>query len=238
MENDKYLLSTTILDYGSPCIQRIVADRCWARLDEKTKVTSIYNFVRDEIAFGYNIDDNISASEVLKDGFGQCNTKSTLFMALLRAVGVPCRLHGFTIDKKLQKGAQTGLTYLLAPKEIVHSWVEVYFDGKWYVTEGIILDVQYLNGVQSRFSSCNGSFCGYGIATKNFRNPTIDWDGNDTYIQSEGIVRDFGVYDTPDEFYKEHRQNMTPLKKWLFLHIGRKSMNRNVRKMRGVNSVK
>ena len=68
-----------------------------------------------EIAFGYNTDDMISASEVLKDGYGQCNTKGTLFMALLRAVGIRCRIHGFTIDKKLQKGAMTGIVYKLAP---------------------------------------------------------------------------------------------------------------------------
>ena len=61
--------------------------------------------------FGYNIDDNISASKVLADGYGQCNTKGTLFMALLRACNIPCRVHGFTIDKKLQKGAMTGIVY-------------------------------------------------------------------------------------------------------------------------------
>ena len=47
-------------------------------------------------------------------------------MALLRSVGIPCRFHGFTIDKHLQKGAITGLPYLLAPKNIIHSWVEIY----------------------------------------------------------------------------------------------------------------
>ncbi len=39
----------------------------------------------------------------MKDGYGQCNTKGTLFMALFRSVDIPCRFHGFTIDKKLQK---------------------------------------------------------------------------------------------------------------------------------------
>lgn len=65
----------------------------------------------------------------MRDGFGQCNTKGTLFMALLRACGVPCRIHGSTIDKKLQKGAMSGLVYRIAPREIFHSWVEVLLDG-------------------------------------------------------------------------------------------------------------
>ncbi|MEE9438693.1 MAG: transglutaminase domain-containing protein, partial [Saprospiraceae bacterium] len=91
-----------------------------------------------EIRFGYNKSDNIPASKVLSDGYGQCNTKSTLLMALLRAVGIPNRIHGFTIDKALQKGAITGIWYKLAPKNILHSWVEVLINDKWYFLEGVI----------------------------------------------------------------------------------------------------
>lgn len=86
----------------------------------------VYNFVRDNIAFGYNASDDLTASTVLSDGIGQCNTKGTLLMALLRAVGVPCQFHGFTIDTALQRGAITGVAYQLAPRNIIHSWIEVW----------------------------------------------------------------------------------------------------------------
>lgn len=69
-------------------------------------------------------------------------------MALLRGVNIPCRIHGFTINKKLQRGAMTGIVYKLAPKDVIHSWVEVLYDGKWYELEGFILDKQYLNKLQ------------------------------------------------------------------------------------------
>lgn len=228
----EYLKETNMLDFSNFEIINVINNKQWRELLEKERIIAIYNYVRDGIAFGYNRDDSIPASEVLKDGYGQCNTKGTLFMAFLRAVGIPCRIHGFTIDKKLQKGAQTGLTYILAPKEIVHSWVEVYYNGTWYNTEGIILDIKYLSALQRKFSDCNEGFCGYGVATNFFRNPTIDWDENNTYIQSEGIVQDFGVYNCPDEFFAEHFQSLSQLKKWMFLHIGRKSMNKNVDKIR------
>ena len=114
--------------------------RKWMEFSEFERLKSIYNFVRDEILFGYNTDDSIPASKVLTDKYGQCNTKGTLFMALLRACGIPCRVHGFTIDKKLQKGAMTGIVYKNAPNHIFHSWVEVYSEGKWYELEGFILD--------------------------------------------------------------------------------------------------
>ena len=37
-----------------------------------------------------------------------------------------------------------------------------------------------------------------GVTVKDFKNPVIDFDRNNTYIQSEGINQDFGVYDSPD----------------------------------------
>lgn len=98
-----YLRETKILDYSSKQIQLLVEGRGWKNLPETERVKAIYNFVKDEILFGYNVDDGVKASRVLKDGYGQCNTKGTLFMALLRASGIPCRIHGFTIDKILQK---------------------------------------------------------------------------------------------------------------------------------------
>lgn len=48
----------------------------------------------------------------------------------MRSCGIPCRVHGFLIDKKLQKGAMTGIVYYSAPQEILHSWVEVLLDGR------------------------------------------------------------------------------------------------------------
>ena len=185
-----------------------------------------------DILFGYNIDDGISASKVLADGYGQCNTKGTLFMALLRACNIPCRVHGFSIDKRLQKGAMTGFVYRNAPKSIFHSWVEINFENQWYELEAFILDKTHIKKLQEQNSECTGAFCGYGVAVKDFRNLIIEFDRNNTYIQSEGINQDFGVYDCPDELLKEHHQEISAFKAFAYRHIGRHLMNRNVRKIR------
>ena len=84
--NRKYLEATTMLDYNAQNIQKLITARNWKHLPDYECIKSIYNFVRDEILFGYNVDDSIPASRVLKDGYGQCNTKGTLFMALLREI--------------------------------------------------------------------------------------------------------------------------------------------------------
>ena len=229
---DKYLESTILLNYKSRSIQELIDERGWRELAEFERIRAIYNYVRDEILFGYNIDDEIPATKVLKDGYGQCNTKGILFMALLRACSIPCRIHGFTIDKKLQKGAMTGFVYRNAPNNVFHSWVEVYLEGTWYKLEAFIIDKQYLDNLQAVNSECTGAFCGYGVAVKDFRHPIIDFNRNDTYIQSEGINQDLGIYASPDELLKEHHQELTLCKKFAYRHLGRHLMNRNVRKIR------
>lgn len=228
----KYLKRTDILDFDNPLIQSLIKEKGWNKMTEIEKVKSIYNYVRDDIKFGYNIQDNISASEVLKDGFGQCNTKANLFMALLRSVGIPNRMHGFTINKALQRGAITGIWYKLSPKNILHSWVEVYTGEKWFNLEGLILDKSYLTALQKKFSDCKTTFCGYGAYTDNFQQPKVEWDMNDTYIQEKGINQDFGLFDTPDEFYSQHKQKLNLLKKWVYQNYVRHLMNRNVEKIR------
>lgn len=228
----QYLQETNMLDFSNDKIQQLIMERSWKEMDEFERLKSIYLFVRDDILFGYNVDDSIPASKVLFDGYGQCNTKGTLFMALLRACGIPCRVHGFTIDKKLQKGAMTGIVYKSAPQNVFHSWVEVYFEDKWYELEAFILDIDYLRKLQKDHSDCTGAFCGYGVAVKDFRNPVIDFDRNNTYIQSEGINQDFGVYDSPDELLREHHQEMSRIKAFMYRNLGRHLMNHNVKKIR------
>ena len=58
---EKYLRETKMLDYSSKNIQRLIQERNWNDIEVFERLKSIYNFVRDEILFGYNIDDNISA---------------------------------------------------------------------------------------------------------------------------------------------------------------------------------
>lgn len=229
---DKYLEETRLLNFRHESIQQLIRKKEWQQLNQYNQIEAIYNFVRDDILFGYNRDDMLRASEILKDGYGQCNTKGILLMTLFRSVGIPCRIHGFTIDKKLQKGAITGWMYQVAPKNVLHSWVEVYFDENWYFLEGFIIDQRYLKQLQNKFTETKRDFCGYGIATKNFENPPIMWQKNHTFIQKEGINQDFGVFDSPDTFFSSYKQQLSPVKKFFYQTIGRKKMNRNVENIR------
>lgn len=237
-ENLKELIQATkILDYNEPNIQALVASRGWNKIENKERVVhEIYDFCKDEILFGYNSKaDDIPASSVLKEGLGHCNTKTTLLMALLRAVEVPCRLHAFTIHKALQKGAMTPFVYFMAPNEIIHTWAEAWIDDSWLALEGIILDPKYLHAIQDKFTQCathQHPFMGYAVATQNLNSPQVEWTGNSTFIQREGIARELGIYESPDAFYAKHQTNLSGIKGWLYRNYFYKRLNENIANIR------
>jgi transglutaminase-like putative cysteine protease len=232
-----HLESTPILDFEMPEIQALVRTRGWRTLDAYQRIGAVYTFVRDEIGFGYNAADDLPASRVLADGYGQCNTKTNLLMALLRAVGIPCRFHGATIDKALQRGVVTGVTYLLAPRSILHGYAEVHFDDEWRALEGVILDTPYLDGLRARFPEATGAFLGYGAGTTSLRAPDNEWRGSSTYIQQTGVNADFGVYESPDAFYAAKGTNLRGVRAWMFRTWVRASLNRRVESIRKAGQV-
>lgn len=221
-----YLSATSLLDYQHPALQDLIDERGWRSLSTYERIGAAYDFVRDEIVFGYNAVDALPASQVLTDGYGQCNTKTTLLMALLRALEIPCRFHGFTIHKSLQRGIVPEAVYWMAPRDILHSWVEVLHEDRWVTLEGFILDQAVLSSLQAAFPG-RASLCAYGAGTDCLRNPQIEWRGTDTFIQKTGINQDRGIFDAPDSFYREHTQ-LTGLKGLLYRHIIRHWMNRRV----------
>ncbi|MFD2642893.1 transglutaminase-like domain-containing protein [Pseudomonas japonica] len=233
-QDPNYLQRTGILDFDAPPITRLIEARGWRTLPAEQAARAVYEYCRDEILFGYNAGaDSLPASAILEEGLGHCNTKSNLLMALLRALGIACRLRAFTIDKRLQKGAMTAFVYVMAPREILHTWVEVDLQGRWVVLEGVILDKRYLRAVQNRFSDCRHAFLGYAVATPCLAEPAVQWTGRDTYIQREGIARELGLYAAPDDFYREHQTNLSGVRGWLYRNFFYKALNDNVRRIRG-----
>jgi Transglutaminase-like superfamily len=226
------LEETPLLDYSHPRIHRLVESRGWDDTGSDDRARAIYEYVRDEVPFGYNREEVIPASQVLSEGYGQCNTKGALLMALLRRCGVPCRFHAFTIDKRLQAGLMPDSLLKRLPESIIHSWVEACLDDEWHNLEGFIIDTALLSAIQSRFPSWQGSFCGYGLACDDLPHPPISWTGNDTYIQHRAINGDLGVYDSPDAFYTDHPSNVSGLKGLLWRTSYHRPTNRNVDKIR------
>lgn len=228
----KFLEETKMLNYKSEKLQKLIFSKGWNKLDEYGKIKSIYEYVQNEILFGYNCEDTLTAEQVFIDGYGQCNTKATLLMGLLRSVSIPCRLHGFEVSKDFQRGAATALISILAPARILHTWAEVYYNKKWLALEGVITDKRYFNAVKAKYQFINGEFKRFAIATDNFSALSIDWNGDSTYVQRAAVVSDLGVFSSPDDFFIKYKQSWGKMKNFMYKNFGRKMMNRNVKKMR------
>lgn len=232
-DSQRFLVETPLLNFNDDEIQRLVWAREWRVLEPFERIKAIYDFVRDEIHFGYNADDDLSASQVLADGYGQCNTKATLLMALLRAADIPCRFHAATVHQDLQRGVIPGIFAPFAPKEILHAWVEVPIEGQWIRLEGVILDEDYLEGVRVRLDRESGPVLGFAVGTADIANPPIHWKGVNTEIQMTGVAQDFGSFDDPDDWYAKAGTNLSGWKSLVYRHAVRHAMNRRVRKIRG-----
>lgn len=222
-----------LLDYMHPSIQHLVTSKGWDTLKKKNElIGEVYSFVRDEIAYGYTKTFALPASTILKKGYGNCITISTLLMALLRAVGIPCRFHGMTIRKVIFRGLLPSLNYKVVPKNPHHAWIEVLYNNKWLVLEGHIVDSAYLEQLQRKFPDYMGSFYGYGIAVLNFRNPTEKWNENSTFVQKQAIEEDLGVYDTPDAFFSQYPEAEAYTHSFRYRIMIRGYLNRNIRALR------
>ena len=124
-------IPTKLADDDHPLV-RATAQRLTR--DQKTPrdaLRALFHFVRDEIRFGYPTKgDIVKASETIRLGLGQCNTKATLLVALARAAGLEARTHFSTIDKNIQRGIFPGWIFERMPDELSHSWVEVLIEGR------------------------------------------------------------------------------------------------------------
>ena len=225
-----------MLNYDAQELVDLIAAQKWNDLDEYGKIGAIYDYVQNKIVLGYNKYDDLTATQVLKDGYGQCNTKATLLMALLRAVGIPCRLHGSKVTKVFQRSLMPKVMAKLAPLYIVHTWAEVLYNGEWLCLEGVITDKAYIAGLQKLHPDHVGKFFDYAVAVEDFADLHIDWKGENTTVQQQALVEDLGVFDTPDEFYAMYKQEYRGLKKFGYEHIGRKIMTKKVAKIRRLGS--
>ena len=129
MEN--YLKETFYFDYEHETIQSLIEE--FRELPEKEKVAGLFLKVRD--GWRYNPYVIFTASEYYKASFlaqreeGHCIDKSTLFIAGLRALGIPARLR---LAKVLNHIATERLTNKLGTNYIApHGIVEVHVAGKW-----------------------------------------------------------------------------------------------------------
>ncbi len=212
-----------LADYYHPKVQ----ERALALTESEPllagKIKKIFNFVRDEIKFGFPPDGDFTcASKTLEIGIGQCNTKGTLFLALCKAVDIPARIHFSLIKREIQRGIFPHFLYILLPKKLSHSWIEIKLDQKWKRIDGYIDDLIYFRGAIDKLSK-NKWDIGYSVAI----------DPEEKFEQMAAVIEDHGIWDDPLDYYQSshYRNKPNQFKKYLY-HLTLPWINSRINKIR------
>lgn len=198
-----YLIDTPLLDYQSPIIRDLIAGRGWEMLSSKCeKISAIHSFVRDEILFTFPKATDIPASQVLASQSGNSMAKTTLFMALLRGVGIHCRMEPALVHRSFFSGIVAKRMMWLVPQYLCHSSVGIRYSNRWINVGGYSIDRSFVERLKAEYPQYTGSFYSFGLATLNFRNPYSVWDGTQTRNCEHMVSTPIDTYTDPDSFYE------------------------------------
>lgn len=124
-ESSVYLNSIQTIDSDSGSVGSQTERLTRNLTDDKAKIEAIYNYIVDNCSYDYSKKDTVQpgyipdVEDTLSTQRGICYDYASLFAAMNRKVGVPC---------KLVKGYADGVNGY-------HAWNEVSIDGEWVVVD-------------------------------------------------------------------------------------------------------
>ena len=194
----EWLGSTRLLDLEDSRLRLHAMRITQLATSDLQKATLVHDYIK-LLPFGCVAGfDAVPAADVLKRGRGDCHTKGTLFVALLRCAGIPARLRFVSLNGAFLHGIID-----IGQSTIIHALGEVYLNERWvqtdtYVTDSL-LEVQASHLLQHERRSA-----GYGIHVSGQR----FWDGlqhaHAQYAASDAAslpTHDWGVAHDPEGFY-------------------------------------
>lgn len=198
-------IPATLADHDHPLVRDTARRLTEGRETPRDRLQSLFYFVRDEIRFGYpKKGDIVRASETIRLGFGQCNNKATLLVALARSAGLEARMHFSTIDKNIQKGIFPGWVYARMPAELSHSWVEVKIEGRWRRIDSFINDRDFYAAGKNALRE-RGWRTGFSISCENGESDADLNIDEERFVQMGAVTGDHGTYDEPANYYRSPR---------------------------------
>ncbi|MES2999280.1 MAG: transglutaminase-like domain-containing protein [Pseudomonadota bacterium] len=227
----RWLINTPLLQFDHPKIRLLGVRLGQLKHSPREKAVACFNHLR-ALSFGCIADSTgTSALSVLKAGMGDCHTKSTLLIALLRSLGIPSRLRFVTLAPDFLHGIiDTG------GQPIEHGYTEVLLDGQWLSVDSYVVDVRLAMAAKTRLQ-LEGRSLGYGM----HRDGLVSWDGKgDSFAQFTALepasmpLHDWGAFDDPYQFYSSvayvrERLSLSSRLKWL---VAAKVVNKRVRDLR------
>ncbi len=125
----KYLRPTNILDFDIGSVRKIANIVVKDSKTDYQAIRACWEFIA---AFPIGFDrEDMPVSALLPLRRGQCNTKTTMFAAILRCAGVPCRVHAWSVHKLVHKKHMPALVYAFTPSTTLFLYPEVFYKGSW-----------------------------------------------------------------------------------------------------------
>jgi Transglutaminase-like superfamily len=227
------LHSTTLIEVAHPRIISLAKEITLGAENSRAAAVRVHDWVRDRVSFGIPpAFYETSATESLDVRVGYCNTKVTLFNALLRASSIPTRIRFFDLSAQVLHGLfDPGTPY------VDHAITEVFLDGRWIQIDSYVVDKPLVVAAAKKLKA-TGRTAGFGIHL----NGTSEWDGrSDSLIQCldngaipNYVLKNHGVFVDVADFYertKEPRNRKTILS-GLGIRVASGSINRQIQKIR------
>lgn len=230
-DSRSWLGNTPLLQFDHPKIRLLAQRLTQLKHGQRQKAQACFAHVR-ALPFGCIADSTgTSALAVLRHGKGDCHSKSTLLVALLRAARIPARIRFVTLKPDFLFGIiDTG------GQPVEHACVEVLLDGAWLAVDSHVVDVRLAVAVKARLAM-EGRTLGYGMHVDG----ATSWDGrSDAFGQFSAAqpdslpLHDWGTFDDPYQFYSsvsdvQDRLSWSTRVKWL---VAAGVVNRRVNQLR------
>ena len=131
--NEAYLKPTEFVDSDSPAVRDFAEKATAGAVTPREKAVRLYYAVRDGIYYDpYRIDPSrgaFKASTILGKGYGYCVAKAVVLAAVLRAVGIPCKLHFADVRNHLTTERLKAL--MQTDTFFYHGYNDIHLDGRW-----------------------------------------------------------------------------------------------------------
>ncbi len=194
----RWLGHTPQLEWRHPRIRLLAVRLTQLCYTPAEKALALFRHVR-QMPFGCVGDGTgVPALTVLRLNRGDCHTKSTLLVALLRAIGLPARLRLVSLKPDFLQGIID-----LGQHPVEHCQVEVWLDDRWVRFDSHVRDPPLVDACRARLQ-LEGRSLGYGLHLDG----ATDWDGQTEALSPTVAgderslpVRDWGCYDDPYSFY-------------------------------------
>ncbi len=176
----EWLCSTPLMDLEDSALRLRVQSLTQLKTTRRAKVLAVYAYVKRLKLRTRMMRRHRTATEVLRAGGGDASEKATLFVAMLRLLGVPARMRQVSLRAGLVHGFDFSLWRLERP--VVEAWT----GERWAATDTYIFDPNSMAAARQRLRNKGLEYL-HGIHVRG----ASTWDGlGDAYVSGHAPEHD------------------------------------------------